>query len=309
LQKIIKTVIKWTLLILTILTLAAFISLLRYDYKERNWYNEKTGTTKQQYPDTATTICILATIHKANPNYNADSIVDILSLFQPDLILTEEDSLLFVTVHREYKQNLQKPLFARVGRSFGFGGPEENEGRAVRKYKINHSSVDIRPYDYEGRNAFYEKNHTFSREDEITDRIESLAKKCLLNEEQTKIWSVYGNINDTLNNLSNQTPYSINQQTYYDITERRQEWQYHKVAEIINTNDSLKEYLEFYRTNADFWDMRNKEMAKHIAIFIKQYPNKRIIVLTGAFHKYYLLKELASLQGQLKFRLKEYYEK
>lgn len=282
--------------------------MLWYDYKEKNWYHEKTGTTKQQYVDSVTTVCILATVHKANPNYNADSIVDILNLFQPDLILTEEDTLLFEAIHKEYKQNLQMPLFARVGRSFGFGGPGENEGRAVRKYKINHSSVDIRPYDYEGRNALYEKNHTFSREDEITKRIESLTKNRLLNGEQTKIWSVYGNINDTLNTLSNQTPYSINQQTYYDITERRQEWQYHKVAEIISTNDNLKEYLEFYRNNGEFWDIRNKEMAKHIAIFIQLYPKKRIMVLTGAFHKYYLLKELTSLQDQLKFRLREYYE-
>ena len=290
------------------LILVAFISLLRYDYKEKNWYSEKISIPKQQHSDTATTVCILATVHQANPNYNADSIVAILNLFQPDLILTEEDSLLFNTYHKEYKEDLQKPLFARLGRSFGFGSPEENEGRAVRKYKINHSSVDIRPYDYEGRNAFYEKNNTFSNEDKLSARIEHLANNGFFNDEQSKTWLEYNHINDTLSNLSNHTPYTINQQAYYDLTERRQEYQYHKIAEVINNNDSLKEYRNFYKTNADFWDIRNKAMAQHIANFIRQYSTKRIIVLTGSMHKYYLLKELAPLQDQLQFRLQEYHE-
>lgn len=308
-RKIIKTVLKRILLFLGILTLVAFINLIRYDYREKSWYTEKISGPTQQHLDTVTIVCILATVHQANQHYNADSIVAILDLFQPDLILTEEDTLLFKTYHKEYEQNLQKPLFARLGRSFGFGSPGEIEGRAIRKYKISHPSVDIRPYDYEGRNAFYEKNNTFSREEEVSNRIESLANSRSLNSEQAGIWHAYRKINDTLNNLSSRTPYSINQQAYYDMTERRQEYQYRKVAEIVNTSDSLKEYRDFYKSNAEFWDMRNKVMAEHIAIFIRQYPKKRIMVLTGSMHKYYLLKELILLQDQLKFSLKEYYER
>jgi hypothetical protein len=290
------------------LTLAALISLIRYDIKEKNWYTEKISVPSQQHSDTATTVCILATVHFANSNYNADSIVAILNQFQPDLILTEEDTLLFETYHKEYRQNIQKPLFARLGRSFGFGSGEENEGRAVRKYKISNPSVDIRPYDYEGRNAFYEENNTFYLEVKVINRITSLANNNSLNSEHSKIWSTYGAINDTLNKLNNQNPYFINQHTYYAITEKRQEYQYHKVAEIINTNDSLKEYRDFYKANAGFWETRNKVMVENITLFIRQYPKKRIIILTGAMHKYYLLRELAPLQSELKFKLREYYE-
>jgi hypothetical protein len=309
LQKIIKTALKWTLVIFGTLTIIAFVSLLWFDYKEKQWYTEKINNPKPQHSDTITTVCILATVHQANPNYNADSIVAILTLFQPDLILTEEDSVLFETYHKGYNQTLQKPLFARLGRSFGFGRPEEIEERSVRKYKISHPAVDIRPFDYESRNAFYEKNNTFSKEDEVGNKLESLASSHSLTQEQTKIWSNYDNINDTLNKLSNQTPYSINQQDYYDLTERRQKYQYHKIAEIINCNDSLREYRVFYKANADFWDIRNKKMAEHIANFSRQYRKKRIMVLTGSMHKYYLLKELAPLQDKLKFSLKEYYER
>ena len=262
----------------------------------------------QHHPDTATVVCILATVHQPTSKYNADSITHILHQFQPDLILTEEDSLLFESVHKGYNETLQKPLFARLGRSFSFGNPEDIEGRAVRKYKISHPSIDVRPFDYEGRNAFYDRNNTFSKEVEIGNWMERLVNNHSLTPEQTEIWTSYGNINDTLNQLNTQTPFTINQLAYYNLTERRQDYQYNKVAHIVNTNDSVKQYRTFYKSNADFWNLRNKKMAEHIANFIRQNPKKRIVVLTGAMHKYYLLKELAPLQDKLKFRLKEYYE-
>lgn len=288
--------------------MVATVSLWRYDYKERSWYNETPATRKQLPPDTNSVVCILATVHQPTSAYNADSIVTILQAFQPDLILTEEDTMLLKTVHKGYNETLQKPLFARLGRSFGFGKPEEIEGRAVRKYKINHPAVDIRPFDYEGRNDFYARNNTFSKESEISNNLEDLASHHSLTTEQEKTWTDYHKINDTLNQLTNQSPFYINQQAYYDLAERRQDYQYHKVADIVNANDSLKQYRDFYHSNALFWDTRNKSMAEHIINFIRLYPKKRIMILTGSMHKYYLLKELAPLQDTMKFNLKEYYE-
>lgn len=119
---------------LSLIILTAAISLLWYDYKQMSWFNEPASIQKKKFSDTNTVVCILATVHQSNPNYNADSIVYILNQFQPDIILTEEDTLRFETVHKSYSQTFKKPLFARLGRSFGFGGPEENEPRAVRKY-------------------------------------------------------------------------------------------------------------------------------------------------------------------------------
>ena len=296
------------LLLFGILIIAAIAGLLRYDIKERNWYNESLNTSEKKHTDTTTIVCILATVHQPTANYNADSIVSILNSFQPDVVLTEEDTSIFESFHKRYEQTLQRPLFARLGRAFGFGQPEEIEGRAVRKYKIGHAAVEIHPFDFEGRNVFYQKNNTFANENEVGNKLEALAKNHSLSPEQEKIWIAYGRINDTLNQLSNQTLYIINQPAYYTLTETRQEYQYHKIAEIVNSSDSLKIYRNFYKANADFWDTRNKEMAAHIVHFIQLHPNKRIMVLTGSMHKYYLLKELKPMQHTFKFQLKEYYE-
>lgn len=303
-----KKFLRWVLIILGILILTALISLARYDYKEKTWYHGRISISRAKQNDTTTVVCILGTVHQPNPNYNSDSIVAILNLFQPDLILTEEDTLLFENYHKEYTQTMQKPLFARLGRSFGFGSTEEIEGRAVRKYKISYPAVDIRPFDYEGRNAFYAANNTFLKEDEVGKRLEHLAGRHLLTEEQLKIWNAYCTLNDSLNRISSETPHVINQLAYYSLTERRQDYQYHKVADIVNSHDSLKALRTFYNTNGEFWNTRNKTMAGHIANFVRLYSNKRIMVLTGAMHKYFLRNELKLLQEKLKFRLQEYYE-
>jgi hypothetical protein len=305
---ILKKILAWTFVILALLFLVAIVSLWRYDLKERHWYNDKSGALPKQPPDTTTVVCILATVHQPNSNYNADSIVAILERFQPALILTEEDTLLFNNYHKGYNQTLEKPLFARLGRSFGFGNPEEIEGRAVCKYRISRPEVDIRPFDYEGRNAYYQKNNSFGNEAELGNMLERLADRHLLTSEQADIWNAFNRMNDSVNRISLQIPYAINQPDYYALTERRQFYQYRKLWEIINTHDSLKAYRGFFRSNADFWEIRNKKMAEHIVQFIGLYRKKRIIILTGSMHKYYLLNELAPLQEPLNFRLKEYYQ-
>jgi erythromycin esterase-like protein len=44
-----------------------------------------------------------------------------------------------------------------------------------------------------------------------------------------------------------------------------------------------------------FWNLRNQTMAQNIYNTAAKYPNKKIVVLTGFLHRYYLLKELNRL--------------
>jgi erythromycin esterase-like protein len=178
----------------------------------------------------------------------------------------------------------------------------------VRKYKLGHAAVDVRPYDYEGRNAYHEKYGLLTKPGEVGDRLEQLAMAGKLTGTESDVWNAYKRTNDTLNTETARIPYFINQEAYYDITARRQHLQYYGLREIIERNDSLERYREFYRVNADFWEIRNKAMADHILNFIKRYPGKRIFVLTGSMHKYYLLNELAPRQQELHFLLREYYD-
>lgn len=58
-----------------------------------------------------------------------------------------------------------------------------------------------------------------------------------------------------------------------------------------------------------FWDLRNQTMAQNIYIYntAAKYPNKKIVVLTGFLHRYYLLKELNRL-NKGSYVIKVFYE-
>ena len=77
----------------------------------------------------------------------------------------------------------------------------------------------------------------------------------------------------------------------------------YKIKEIIDNDDNFKEYRDFYVIYEQYWDLRNKAMAQNICTYIKQNPKKRIVVLNGYFHRYYLLNELKPKQATLNFKL------
>ncbi len=61
------------------------------------------------------------------------------------------------------------------------------------------------------------------------------------------------------------------------------------------TKKYLKDSLLINEFEKDivFWNERNKYMARQIENISELYPKKRIIVLTGLNHKYFLIKNLS----------------
>jgi hypothetical protein len=308
LQKSISKLITWTIYILFAMIIIVFITVKKYDHKEAKWYSQVNAIQSDSYIDTNTTVCILGTVHTSNKNYNADSIFEIINTFKPDLILTEADTAIYKNVLKEYEK-LKIPFFAKIGRGLGFGKDEENETRAVRKYKYLHPLIDIRPYDYEGRNEFHSKYKILSEPDVVMTEIQNLFDSNALSKNHRNIWTAWLLINDTLNNYYNKTPFVINQKETYRISGKRQQLQYQCLNQIVQEDKRLERFKEFYQINTNFWNTRNKIMTEHIANFIRRYPKKRIIVLTGFMHKYYLLNELLNRQSELNFKIKEYYNK
>jgi hypothetical protein len=48
-----------------------------------------------------------------------------------------------------------------------------------------------------------------------------------------------------------------------------------------------------------FWELRNKYMARQIRTIASEYRGKKIVVLTGINHKYFLLDELSRYKDAL----------
>jgi pheromone shutdown protein TraB len=65
----------------------------------------------------------------------------------------------------------------------------------------------------------------------------------------------------------------------------------------------------YYEKNRIFWRDRNEKMANNIIEYIQEYPGKRVVVLTGLFHKHYLMDLLYQAQQRDLFKLVEFYDR
>ena len=236
-----------------------------------------------------TRLYILGTVHNPTKNYTADSILNILKRLKPDLILEELDSTFFTADFKLKKEN------------------KTNEAVGVEKY-ISAYPTPIRPYEISGRNEYYRMHNTFKLEKESFNKLSSIKRR--LDSHQRKMYSDFLELNKKLRIIGEKTPFDINQQSTYDLVENRQRLMYKDFLKIYEAREELKDFREFYKENGDYWDRRNKTMSENIISFINMddFRNKTIVVLTGFYHKYYLLNELRQKQERHKFTIKEYYD-
>jgi hypothetical protein len=237
----------------------------------------------------ATQVIIVGTIHQPGRNFNPDSVAQILERIQPDLILVELDSSFF-TPMLELKN-----------------APRENEGLGIAQYRRQHRKVRMRPFDYEGRNEYHRRHGITTKPAEVMALLDKLYELRRLTSEQGTVLDTYYALTDSLAVVSHQSAYVINQPAVYRLAARRQQYQYQRLNAVVQARPELAAYHAFYQLNTEFWDTRNRAMAAHILAFVRQQQARRIVVLTGYFHKYYLLRELQPHQTTDGFELREYY--
>ena len=116
-----------------------------------------------------TKIIVIGNIHQSVPNYNSDTLFNILKKIRPDIILHEIDSSFFTS-------------------DFKFKYPsEENEQNAAEKYLKEYPKTKLRPFDFEGRNE-YRKEKGMRPTDNLTIKmLDSLNENGLLTKPQSQI--------------------------------------------------------------------------------------------------------------------------
>lgn len=235
-------------------------------------------------------LVIVGTVHRPTRLFNPDSVARILERVRPDLILVELDSSFFTPAFE-----LKTP-----GR--------ENEDLGVARYRRQHPGVPMRPFDYEGRNEFTRQHELLTRPGEVLAQLDGLYQNRLLTPAQGQVLDRYYALTDSLNRYARQRPYVINQPAVYALAARRQHYQYQKLKQVVDARPEMADYRALCQLNADFWDQRNRAMARHIRQYARQRRARRIVVLVGHAHKYYLLRELAPHAAAEGFRLREYYQ-
>ena len=85
---------------------------------------------------------------------------------------------------------------------------------------------------------------------------------------------------------------ALNSAAADSLTQRRQNSQYHQLKTIVDEDEKLREFRAFYEVNERYWAIRNRTMVRNIACYVALYPGRRLVVLCGFNHRYYLRREL-----------------
>ncbi|MDQ0066142.1 hypothetical protein [Chryseobacterium lathyri] len=148
--------------------------------------------------------------------------------------------------------------------------------------------------------------------------IDSLYKAKKLAPSEVKIYENFTNLTKELMKIAELSPENFNNATTDQISEKRQNAQYSELLKItevrpeftrrfvVKPNGEKISYKDGFKLMSGFWDLRNQTMAKNIYKTAETYPGKKIVVLTGFLHRYYILKELKRINN--KHIIKEFYE-
>ena len=246
-------------------------------------------------------VIIIGNVHSPMPNYNSDTLFKILEKLNPDVILLEIDSAHFTTDNK-----------------FKYSSTE-NEQTATTKYIKKHTSVKIGPFEFEGRNEYRRENGIKQSEQPTMRILDSLYMYGKLTEKQRTIVTEYRRLTEQLNSFGYLSAINFNNPKTDSISKLRQYYQHYEVRKVINEQKIFSDVFvttttgkkvslkEGYNAFCDFWDLRNKTMAKNILTYAKDNPGKKIVVLTGYFHRYYLLEELKK-NASKNIAIKEFYE-
>ncbi len=246
-----------------------------------------------------TQVVVLGSVHFPTQKVNADSIYNILQKFKPDIILLEADSTNF------YDDFTFKHLY------------DENEYIATVRYKMKNPMVNIRPIEFEGRNSYRKSIGIYPEAGPVWQRLNQLNNEKKFNKEEQKIWDELAYLDSVASAYKNASLQSINQPKIDQIINELIVSQYVSIKKIVDTNpvfaeakliDAKKDTItmrQYFALWADFeGNLRNNAIANNVMKQIKLNPGKKIIVITGFYHRPFILNKLA----ENKIPTKEFYQ-
>lgn len=252
------------------------------------------------FSQSKTEIYVIGNIHDSVPNYHPKILFDILDKVKPDIILHEVDS----QGMKDYENRIKIT---------------ENEIKASNAYLKKYPETLRFSFDFEGRNQ-YRKDRGMVPTDNLSVKlIDSLYQAKKLAPSEVKIYENFTNLTKDLMKIAELSPENFNNSTTDQISGKRQNSQYSDLLKIIEArpefakrfvvkpNGEKISYRDGFKLMSGFWDLRNQTMAKNISRIAETHPGKKIVVLTGFLHRYYIIKELKRINNGT-YVIKEFYD-
>jgi len=240
---------------------------------------------------TPSSISIIGTVHYGNKVFNHKEIYNELKRQKPDIILIEN--------FRIPKKVWGKPFLRLFGHKF------TDETIAYQKYMKKFPMVTILPFDTSINGATYLGERNWVTKNVMGKQISELYKNGAMDSADRfmveRVANLFGNSNpftefalDTLN-----MPWMQDKiRAYHDYLENILP----KLVAKYLKDTATAERLKNFNTG---WILRNDYMVNSVKRITSNYRGKRIIILVGLGHKYYLIDKLSSFQPEL-LRLLEF---
>jgi hypothetical protein len=104
-------------------------------------------------------------------------------------------------------------------------------------------------------------------------------------------------------------PEVINSAACDAAIELKQHYAFEGLARIVELTPELAEFKDFVKLSGDFWRRRNDAMVANILKRADEFAGKRIVVLCGLEHRYYLRSKLSERAAQGGIVVREFWEK
>lgn len=254
------------------------------------------STSFGQLDSTKTKLIIIGTIHKGNNYFNHKTLYKLLEKLNPDIIL-DEDSEIY------------KPVFGLKTATFLKIVKPSIEQLALQTFLKRNRNTILLPYDT-----------TFATQRKLKKqrKTEFLARKKYIKNAPAIKQSFHDNLYNATKTISDSTIYAdfANKHNFYysfldtltlsrinqkDIIDKSRELYYLEEKVILPLgkkyiSDSL--IVNKFSNEIQFWIARNEYMVNQILKYSKQFQGKRVVILTGLNHKYFLLDKLSEPKGQ-----------
>ncbi|HMQ69302.1 MAG TPA: hypothetical protein PKA90_09900 [Ignavibacteria bacterium] len=249
-----------------IMKFLAFLFACSYGFiGEYNFHNDSDKTE----------IVVIGTVHENTPNFNADTLLEIINRFKPDVILLESDSTYF---------NSDFTLEEEIEYMFP-------ETAAITEYSKN-NPVILRPYDISGRDDFLNDQSRLTGQSGFFNEIDLLSDSGIYNEKGFEIYSKINMMKEIAEEMSYSTLTFINSEDGSKNIDTINYYTYEGLKVLIEVTPELSQYASYWKNEYEFWIKRNNAMVINILELSRKYEGKKILVMCGFAHKNILLTGL-----------------
>lgn len=243
-----------------------------------------------------TQVVIVGTIHNAhqkNPKYSSEDLKEIILFLKPHVILNE--------LPLSQVDPSGRPLFR---------DPNKHPECWAADTVAGQLGIKQIPFDRPDRQENFRKTKFFEKQ-KCANQLQKQWRRELKKENSNsadlktaRLWDYTANAEmnlflksspEIINSDAHDSMIRIKHSLWYDIFPNH----------ILPKYSGYEELIELCHFARDRWNERNRIMADNIIKAAKKYPRKRLVVLTGATHRY-MLQDL--LKDEKSIELKEFWE-